>query len=40
MLLIHLANQLSSHPTCNAAFFAIDPGPWTPTQWIGCMQDC
>ena len=26
MLLIHLVNQLSTHPTCNASYFAVDPG--------------
>ena len=26
LILIHLANQPSSHPLCNANFFAVDPG--------------
>lgn len=26
VLLIHLVNQPTAHPTCNASYFAVDPG--------------
>jgi len=26
LVLIHLANQPASHPSCNAGYFAVDPG--------------